>query len=96
MLADATVRDLEGHAALIGPRRLTSVFLGGGTPSLMDPAWAARIIETARRLWPAVGAVEVTLEANPTDAEAGRFRAFAQAGVNRLSLGVQSLDDAAL
>ena len=96
VLADATVRDLEGHAALIGPRRLTSVFLGGGTPSLMDPAWAARIIETARRLWPAVGAVEVTLEANPTDAEAGRFRAFAQAGVNRLSLGVQSLDDAAL
>jgi putative oxygen-independent coproporphyrinogen III oxidase len=95
-LASAIVRDLEGHAARIGPRRLTSVFLGGGTPSLMDPEWAGRVIAAAGRLWPATGPVEVTLEANPTDAEAGRFGAFAQAGVNRLSLGVQSLDDAAL
>ncbi len=96
ILAQAIVRDLEGQAALIGPRRLTSIFLGGGTPSLMEPDWAAEIIAAARRLWPTDGPVEITLEANPTDAEAGRFAGFAQAGVQRLSLGVQSLDDAAL
>ena len=95
-LAPAIVRDLEAQAALTGPRRLVSVFLGGGTPSLMDPAWAAEIVDAARRLWPADGPVEVTLEANPTDAEAGRYAAFAQAGVQRLSLGVQALDDDAL
>jgi oxygen-independent coproporphyrinogen-3 oxidase len=62
----------------------------------MEPAWVARIIAQARALWPADTPVEVTLEANPTDAEAGRFEAFAAAGVNRLSLGVQALDEAAL
>ena len=95
-LAQAIVRDLEGQAALVGPRRLTSIFLGGGTPSLMQPDWAAEIITAARRLWPTDGPVEITLEANPTDAEAGRFTGFAAAGVQRLSLGVQSLDDGAL
>ena len=96
-LARAIVHDLSLQAArLVGPRRLSSVFLGGGTPSLMDPGWAAEMIAAARRLWPTEGAVEVTLEANPTDAEAGRFVAFSEAGVNRLSLGVQSLDDASL
>ena len=88
--------DLEAQAALTGPRDLASIFLGGGTPSLMDPAWAAGMIATARRLWTPAGDLEVTLEANPTDAEAARFAAFADAGVNRLSLGVQALDDAAL
>ena len=95
-LADAIVRDLEGQAALIGERRLVSIFFGGGTPSLMRPEWAAGIVETARRVWAPADRVEVTLEANPTDAEAGRFAAFADAGVNRLSLGVQSFDDGAL
>ena len=95
-LADAILRDLEGQAELTGPRRLVSIFFGGGTPSLMRPDWAARIIETARRLWSPTDRVEITLEANPTDAEAGRFAAFADAGVNRLSLGVQSFEDAAL
>jgi putative oxygen-independent coproporphyrinogen III oxidase len=95
-LARAIVDDLRAQAALTGPRRLVSVFLGGGTPSLMDPAWAAMILDEARRLWSPERDLEVTLEANPTDAEAGRFRAFAGAGVNRLSLGLQSLDDAAL
>ncbi|HEX8568463.1 MAG TPA: radical SAM family heme chaperone HemW, partial [Caulobacteraceae bacterium] len=95
-LAQAIVRDLEAQAALTGPRRLVSVFLGGGTPSLMDPAWAAEIVAAARRLWPADGEIEVTLEANPTDAESERYAGFATAGVNRLSLGVQSLDDEAL
>ncbi len=95
-LARAIVADLEGQAALIGPRRLGSVFFGGGTPSLMDPDWAGAILAAARRLWPTDEAVEVSLEANPTDAEAGRFAAFAAAGVQRLSLGVQALDDEAL
>lgn len=95
-LADAIVADLTAQRALTGPRRLVSVFLGGGTPSLMDPAWAARIVDTAKTLWTPEGEVEVSLEANPTDAEAGRFAAFRAAGVNRLSLGLQSFDDAAL
>lgn len=95
-LARAIVADLEAQAAITGPRRLVSVFLGGGTPSLMDPAWAAEIVAAARRLWSPTPDLEVTLEANPTDAEAARFAAFADAGVNRLSLGLQSLDDGAL
>jgi oxygen-independent coproporphyrinogen-3 oxidase len=95
-LADAIVADLTAQRGLTGDRRLVSIFLGGGTPSLMDPAWAARIIETAKALWTPEGEMEVSLEANPTDAEAGRFAAFRDAGVNRLSLGLQSFDDAAL
>jgi oxygen-independent coproporphyrinogen-3 oxidase len=95
-LAAAIVADLAGQRALTGPRRLVSIFLGGGTPSLMDPAWAGEIIAAARSLWTPADDLEVTLEANPTDAEAQRFAAFADAGVNRLSLGLQSLDDAAL
>ena len=95
-LARAIVADLEAQAALTGPRQLVSVFFGGGTPSLMDPAWAAEIIGAARRLWTPAADLEVTLEANPTDAEAKAFAEFAEAGVNRLSLGLQSLDDQAL
>ena len=95
-LARAIVADLEAQRALTGPRELTSIFLGGGTPSLMDPAWAAEIIAAASRLWTPAPDLEVTLEANPTDAEAAAFASFAQAGVNRLSLGLQSLDDDAL
>jgi oxygen-independent coproporphyrinogen-3 oxidase len=95
-LARAIIADLEGHARLIGPRRLTSIFFGGGTPSLMDPIWVSDIIAAAKRLWPADERLEISLEANPTDAEADRFAAFADAGVGRLSLGVQALDDAAL
>jgi putative oxygen-independent coproporphyrinogen III oxidase len=95
-LARAIVADLEAQAALTGPRELASIFLGGGTPSLMDPAWAGEMIAAARRLWSPLADLEVTLEANPTDAEAERFAGFAAAGVNRLSLGLQSLDDPAL
>jgi oxygen-independent coproporphyrinogen-3 oxidase len=72
------------------------VFFGGGTPSLMEPAWAAEMLAAATRLWTPAADLEVTLEANPTDAEAEAFARFAEAGVNRLSLGLQSLDDAAL
>ncbi|NBB13945.1 coproporphyrinogen III oxidase [Caulobacter sp. SLTY] len=95
-LADAIVADLTAQRALTGPRRLVSVFFGGGTPSLMDPAAVARVIETARRLWDAARDLEISLEANPTDGETGRFAALAGAGVNRLSLGVQALDGASL
>ena len=77
-------------------RTVTSIFFGGGTPSLMDPAQVAAVIDAAKRLWTPADDLEIGLEANPTDAEAGRFAAFAAAGVERLSLGVQALDDAAL
>jgi oxygen-independent coproporphyrinogen-3 oxidase len=95
-LADAIVADLEAQRALTGDRRLLSIFFGGGTPSLMDPTQAARVIETARRLWSPAEDLEISLEANPTDAETERFAALAEAGVQRLSLGVQALDDASL
>jgi putative oxygen-independent coproporphyrinogen III oxidase len=95
-LAHAIVADLEAQRAITGPRELVSVFFGGGTPSLMEPAWVAEILEAARRLWTPASDLEVSLEANPTDAEAGRFAGLAEAGVNRLSLGLQALDDAAL
>ena len=94
-LAAAIVRDLQGQAALTGPRELVSIFFGGGTPSLMTPDWVAQIVEAARGLWPG-SPPEITLEANPTNAEADRFAGFADAGVTRLSLGVQALDDTAL
>lgn len=95
-LATAIVEDLKAQAALTGPRELVSIFFGGGTPSLMDPAWVATVIATARQLWTPVTDLEVSLEANPTDAEADRFGALADAGVKRLSLGLQALDDTAL
>ncbi|MFN3558371.1 MAG: radical SAM family heme chaperone HemW [Brevundimonas sp.] len=95
-LVDAIITDLEAQAALAGPRRLASLFFGGGTPSLMDPAAVARVVERAQSLFEPRGHIEITLEANPTDAEAGRFAALADAGINRLSMGVQALDDAAL
>ena len=95
-LVAAILDDLTAQAALVGPRRLASVFLGGGTPSLMAPDQVAAALAHIRRLIPAPGPVEVTLEANPTDAEAAHFKALAEAGVNRLSLGVQSLDEASL
>lgn len=76
-----------------GPRVLDSIFFGGGTPSLMDPSVVSAVIEAARQAWPFANSIEITLEANPTSVEAGRFRAFAEAGVNRLSMGVQALND---
>jgi len=95
-LVEAILADMEAQAALTGPRRLASIFFGGGTPSLMAPEAVAAVIALARTLFPPRGPIEITLEANPTDAEAARFAALADAGVNRLSMGVQALDDAAL
>ena len=96
VLVTAILCDLEAQAATVGERRLASIFFGGGTPSLMRPEDVAAVIARIQALFAASGPVEVTLEANPTDAEAAHFDALAKAGVNRLSLGVQSLDDAAL
>ncbi len=95
-LVEAIAQDLAAHAALTGPRRLTSIFFGGGTPSLMAPAFVEELIARACTLWTPEPDLEISLEANPTDAEAARFTALADAGVNRLSLGIQALDDAAL
>ena len=89
-------RELAWEAARLGPRPLASIFFGGGTPSLMDPATTAALITDARTLFQPSDDLEVTLEANPTSVEAGRLAAFRDAGVNRISLGVQALDDAAL
>jgi oxygen-independent coproporphyrinogen-3 oxidase len=95
-LANAILTDLAAQAGRLGRRRLVSIFFGGGTPSLMAPDAVAGIVTAARTLFETAPDLEVTLEANPTDAEAGRFAGVADGGVNRLSLGVQSLDDAAL
>lgn len=92
----ALLADLAFEAARLPGRRLASIFFGGGTPSLMPPATVAAIIEAATRHWTPEPDLEITLEANPSSVEAGRFAGFAAAGVNRLSLGVQALDDAAL
>ena len=95
-LVAAVLADMEAQAALTGSRRLSSIFFGGGTPSLMAPEAVAAVIDRAKALFPPRGPIEITLEANPTDAEAARFKALSDAGVNRLSMGVQALDDAAL
>jgi putative oxygen-independent coproporphyrinogen III oxidase len=88
--------DLDHHAELVPERAIGSVFFGGGTPSLMPPETVAALLDRVGARWTITPDVEVTLEANPNSAEAARFRAFAAAGVNRLSLGVQALDPAAL
>jgi putative oxygen-independent coproporphyrinogen III oxidase len=92
----ALLADLDHQADLLPDREVGSVFFGGGTPSLMPPATVAALLDRLHRHWPVAADVEITLEANPNSAEAGRFRAFAAAGVNRLSLGIQALDSEAL
>ena len=89
----ALLRSLDSWAEEAPGRTVGSVFFGGGTPSLMAPETAGAVLERVRALWPVADELEVTLEANPGSVEAGRFRAFAEAGVNRLSLGVQSFRD---
>ena len=94
--AAALRTELAWEAARLGRRRLGSIFFGGGTPSLMAPETVAALIADATRLFDPAPGLEVTLEANPTSVEAGRLAAFRAAGVTRASLGVQSLDPAAL
>ncbi len=92
----ALLADLAHEAAALPGRRLGSIFFGGGTPSLMPPATVAAIIDAAVQHWAPADDLEITLEANPSSVEAARFAGFAAAGVGRLSLGVQALDDTAL
>jgi oxygen-independent coproporphyrinogen-3 oxidase len=92
----ALLAELAHGAVLTGGRRVTSVFFGGGTPSLMAPGTAAAIIDRIARAWDLAADAEITLEANPTSVEAGRFREFRAAGITRASLGIQALDDASL
>jgi oxygen-independent coproporphyrinogen-3 oxidase len=92
----ALMADLAHEAALTQDRELGSIFFGGGTPSLMPPALVAALIEAAGRHWRFASDIEITLEANPSSVEAARFAALAAVGVNRVSLGLQSLDDEAL
>jgi oxygen-independent coproporphyrinogen-3 oxidase len=94
--AAALRAELAWEAARLGRRPLASIFFGGGTPSLMAPETVAALVADAARLFAPLPDMEVTLEANPTSVELGRLAAFRAAGVNRLSLGVQALDDAAL
>ena len=93
---DALRADLESALPLVWGRKVSSVFIGGGTPSLFSPQGVARLISDLRALLPLEPGIEITLEANPGTFEKDRFKAFAQAGVTRLSIGVQSFDDAAL
>ncbi len=93
---DALAADLEGALPLVWGRRVVSVFIGGGTPSLFSPAGIERLIGDIRARLPLEPGIEITLEANPGTFERERFHAFRAAGVTRLSIGVQSFDDAAL
>lgn len=92
----ALLTDLAHEAAMLPGRRLGSIFFGGGTPSLMPPETVAAIIDAAARAWTFDDGIEITLEANPSSVEAARFADIAAAGVNRVSLGLQALDDDAL
>jgi len=93
---EALLTDLAHEARLLPSRTLTSIFFGGGTPSLMDPAAVEALIDAAVTHWRPSANIEITLEANPNSVEADRFADLAYAGVNRLSLGLQGFDDAAL
>ncbi|WP_372399014.1 radical SAM family heme chaperone HemW [Azospirillum sp. HJ39] len=90
------LRELDHYADLTAGRTVTSLFFGGGTPSLMEPATVGALIDRVAERWPVADRLEVTLEANPTSVEADKFRAFRTAGINRVSLGIQALDDSSL
>ena len=92
----AFAAEIAATAARIGRRTVATIFFGGGTPSLMAPSTVSAILDAVARHWAIASDVEVTLEANPTSVEATRFRGYRAAGVDRVSLGVQALDDAAL
>jgi putative oxygen-independent coproporphyrinogen III oxidase len=94
--AESLVAEMKFTRAMTGPREVTSVFFGGGTPSLMPPKAVAYVLDEAAKLWSFAPSVEITLEANPTSVEAENFRGYRAAGVNRVSVGVQSLHEADL
>lgn len=90
---DAYLIEIDRYADMLPGRVLNSVFFGGGTPSLMDPGTVAAILERIMARWPMANDLEITLEANPGSVEAGRFRAFAEGGISRISMGIQALND---
>ncbi|AXI40627.1 radical SAM family heme chaperone HemW [Sulfitobacter sp. SK011] len=90
---DAYLTELTRAASETSGRVLNAVFFGGGTPSLMDPDVVADIITHIKQLWPTANDLEITLEANPSSVEAGRFAAYRQAGISRVSMGIQALND---
>ncbi|WP_158965084.1 radical SAM family heme chaperone HemW [Chachezhania sediminis] len=90
---ESYLSEIKRISSETGPRVLNTIFFGGGTPSLMEPETVAAVIDAARAAWLPANDMEITLEANPGSVEAGRFAAFRQAGVNRVSLGVQALHD---
>ncbi|MCX7301724.1 MAG: radical SAM family heme chaperone HemW [Rhodobacterales bacterium] len=94
--ARAYLSEIDRVGALTQGRILRSVFLGGGTPSLMDPEVVDAVLTKVRATWPVANDIEITLEANPTSVDAGRFRGYADAGVSRVSMGIQALNDADL
>lgn len=87
------LKEIDHYASLTPGRRVTSIFFGGGTPSLMKPETVAAIIDHVQKRWTISNDIEITLEANPTSIEAGKFKAFRDAGINRVSVGVQALND---
>lgn len=92
----AYLGQIERAGIQTGPRVLNTIFFGGGTPSLMDPEIVAAIIQKTRDTWPMVNDTEITLEANPTSVESGRFQGYRDAGVTRVSMGIQAMNDADL
>jgi oxygen-independent coproporphyrinogen-3 oxidase len=96
MWRDALLADLAHEASVLPGRRLGSIFFGGGTPSLMPPTTVAAVLDAAERAWGFEPGIEITLEANPSSVEAARFADIAAAGVNRVSLGLQALDNETL
>lgn len=94
--AKAFATELATMRARTGPREVTSIFIGGGTPSLMKPETVGAVLDAVAKNWTVPAGIEVTLEANPSSVEAERFRGYRAAGVNRVSLGVQALNDADL
>lgn len=89
-------QEIAAMRLLSGPQVVTSIFFGGGTPSLMSPDTVNAVLDAVREAWVVPDGIEITLEANPSSVEAGRFRGYRQAGVNRVSMGVQALNDADL
>ncbi|SEK83886.1 oxygen-independent coproporphyrinogen-3 oxidase [Roseovarius azorensis] len=90
---NAYLTEIDRYAAIVPGRVLNTVFFGGGTPSLMNPDVVAAILERVKRSWPTANDLEVTLEANPGSVEAGRFKAYAEGGVSRISMGMQAMND---
>ena len=91
--AEALATEIRRAGALTGHRTLSSVFFGGGTPSLMEPQTVGAVLSAAKDVWAFANDIEITLEANPTSVEAHRFEGYANLGVNRVSMGVQALNN---